>query len=49
MSGVREQGGIFETEAEALEGRFVNHDLAPTRIKDRRWGTRDIAALWISM
>ncbi len=50
MSGVREQDGIFEIEkAGALEGRFVNHDLSPTRLSERRWGTRDIAALWISM
>ena len=50
MGGVREQDGIFEIEqAGALEGRFVNHDISPTRLSERRWGTRDIAALWISM
>ena len=27
----------------------MNKDLAPTRIIDRKWGTYDIAALWISM
>ena len=26
-----------------------NSDLAPTTLKDRHWGTKDIAALWISM
>src|SRR5271157_5094366 len=26
-----------------------NADLAPTLVSERRWGTRDIAALWISM
>ncbi|MBL8714376.1 MAG: NCS1 family nucleobase:cation symporter-1 [Myxococcales bacterium] len=50
MRGVREQDGIYEIEQTgALEGRFVNHDLSPTRVSERRWGTRDIAALWISM
>ncbi len=50
MRGVREQDGIYEIEQTgALEGRFVNHDLSPTRLSERRWGTRDIAALWISM
>ncbi|MBK7397554.1 MAG: NCS1 family nucleobase:cation symporter-1 [Myxococcales bacterium] len=50
MGGVREQDGIYEIEQTgALEGRFVNHDLSPTRLSERRWGTRDIAALWISM
>ncbi len=26
-----------------------NSDLAPTTLKERHWGTRDIAALWVSM
>jgi len=45
---VREQDGIYEVEG-TIESRFSNHDLAPTRIADRKWATRDIAALWISM
>ncbi len=28
---------------------FHNQDLAPTRIKDRKWAAKDFAALWISM
>ena len=28
---------------------LINEDIAPTRIIDRKWGTYDIAALWISM
>ena len=28
---------------------YVNPDLAPTTLEQRRWGTKDIAALWISM
>ena len=45
---VRERDGIFELEG-TIESRFSNHDLAPTRISERKWATRDIAALWISM
>lgn len=45
---VREQGGIHELER-AIDSRYSNHDLAPTRIAERKWATRDIAALWISM
>lgn len=29
--------------------RLYNHDLAPTRLKDRTWSTYTYAALWISM
>ena len=47
-AAVREQDGIYEVEG-SIESRFSNHDLAPTRIVDRKWATRDIAALWISM
>ncbi len=36
----------FEVIAESLHG---NADLAPTTIDQRRWGVKDIAALWISM
>ncbi len=39
---------IHEIEGE-LKSQFSNHDLAPTKIADRKWATRDIAALWISM
>ena len=28
---------------------YINHDLAPTTLKDRKWAMKDIAALWISM
>ena len=30
-------------------GRLYNKDLAPTTIKQRRWGTYNFAALWIGM
>ncbi|MFO0556020.1 MAG: NCS1 family nucleobase:cation symporter-1 [Polyangiaceae bacterium] len=45
---VVEHGEIVEIEGE-LTGRYVNHDLSPTTRKDRKWGMRDISALWISM
>ncbi len=47
-AGVREVEGIHELERE-VDSPYSNHDLAPTKIKDRKWATRDIAALWISM
>src|SRR4051812_17733762 len=37
-------------EAVADDGSaFISPDLAPTPLSARRWGSRDIAALWISM
>ena len=41
-------GGIHEVEGE-LRSPYVNEDLAPARLRDRKWATKDIAALWISM
>lgn len=45
---VREEGGIQEVVGE-IRSPFVNHDLFPSRLRDRKWGMKDIAALWISM
>src|SRR4051795_9141641 len=45
---VRETQGIYEVEGD-IASPYINHDLAPARVKDRKWATRDIAALWISM
>src|SRR5689334_20705412 len=45
---VREENGIFEVVGE-IKSPFINHDLAPARIKERKWAMKDIAALWISM
>ena len=28
---------------------YINEDMAPVPPKGRKWGTRDIAALWVSM
>ncbi len=45
---VLSQGEMFEVEGEIVSP-FNNHDLSPVRVGDRKWGTKDIAALWISM
>ncbi len=45
---VRVSGDIHELEGEIVSP-YINHDLEPTRIKDRKWAMKDIAALWISM
>ncbi|MDI1431627.1 NCS1 family nucleobase:cation symporter-1 [Polyangium sorediatum] len=45
---VRVSGDIHEIEGEIVSP-YINHDLEPTRIKDRKWAMKDIAALWISM
>lgn len=45
---VRNEGEMFEVEGEIVSP-YNNHDLAPVRIKERKWGTKDVAALWISM
>jgi NCS1 family nucleobase:cation symporter-1 len=34
---------------EAIDAEFSNVDMAPTPLSARKWGARDIAALWISM
>ncbi len=31
------------------DSTYINADMAPVPLKDRKWGTRDIAALWVSM
>jgi len=46
--GVRVINGIEELTVE-IHSPYINHDLAPTRVAERKWGTKDIAALWISM
>ena len=42
--------GVALTEpASVIDSVHVNPDLAPTTLDQRRWGVKDIAALWISM
>src|SRR5580700_1606950 len=45
---VLESGGIHELEGE-IRSPYINADLAPARLRDRKWAMKDIAALWISM
>ncbi len=45
---VSETHGIYEVTGE-IRSPYINHDLEPTRLRDRKWATKDIAALWISM
>jgi NCS1 family nucleobase:cation symporter-1 len=45
---VREVDGIHEIVGE-LRSPYTNEDLSPARVADRKWATKDIAALWISM
>jgi nucleobase:cation symporter-1, NCS1 family len=47
-SGVSEANGIVSLTSE-LQSDYINHDLAPTKLAERKWGVFSIAALWISM
>ena len=49
MKGVTVTNGIYELTGTLPDSPYWNHDIAPTRLADRRWGMKDIAALWISM
>ncbi|MBI2069150.1 MAG: NCS1 family nucleobase:cation symporter-1 [Elusimicrobia bacterium] len=49
LAGIRVTGGIHELEADLSRSPHWNHDLAPTKLKNRKWGMWDIAALWIGM
>ncbi len=46
---VRVTRGIHELVDPPLDSAFHNDDLAPTSLSQRKWGLKDIAALWISM
>jgi len=45
---VEVKNGIHELQG-SIHSPYINHDLAPTKLKDRKWAMKDIAALWISM
>lgn len=49
----REIAGLYELtdEGEAIvkKSNYYNADLAPTKLKERTWGTYHIASLWIGM
>jgi nucleobase:cation symporter-1, NCS1 family len=52
---VKHQGAVLDSTATVpepgvlVDSFHVNPDLAPTTLAQRRWGVKDIAALWISM
>jgi NCS1 family nucleobase:cation symporter-1 len=41
--------GIYELTEDLAGSAFHNRDMAPTTWAQRKWGMKDIAALWISM
>jgi NCS1 family nucleobase:cation symporter-1 len=41
--------GIHELKEDISGSAFFSPDMAPTTAAERKWGVRDIAALWISM
>lgn len=53
MAAAREQvtppPGIHELTEDVSASHFYNADMAPTTWAQRKWGLKDIAALWISM
>ena len=40
---------IVELTEDVSNSPYYNHDMAPTTWAERKWGLKDIAALWISM
>lgn len=41
---------LIETDVSDIhDSNLINHDLAPTKISERTWGTYNYAALWIGM
>src|ERR1051325_5966848 len=40
--------GLLEIRGE-LFSPYINHDLAPTRIAERTWSTKEVAVLWVSL
>jgi nucleobase:cation symporter-1, NCS1 family len=43
------RNGIQELTEDVSASEFHNRDMAPTTLVERKWGMKDIAALWISM
>src|SRR5438477_8431097 len=41
--------GIHELTEDLADSAFLSRDMAPTTRAQRKWGMKDIAALWISM
>ena len=40
---------IHELTSDLSDSKYWNKDLSPTKLENRKWGTWDIAALWIGM
>ncbi|HEY3245769.1 MAG TPA: NCS1 family nucleobase:cation symporter-1 [Phycisphaerae bacterium] len=49
FEGVAITNGIHELTADLEHSAYYSPDMAPTTIAQRKWGMKDIAALWISM
>src|SRR5438132_6106545 len=41
--------GIHELAEDVSDSAFFSRDMAPTTLAERKWGMKDISALWISM
>lgn len=50
-SQVTERDGLFELEAgsDVLDSPRYNHDIAPTKVRERTWNKWHITALWVGM
>lgn len=48
-SAVSVTNGIVELKQDLSGSPYYSHDMAPTTRADRKWGLKDIAALWVSM
>ncbi len=46
---IADQASALVDRFDETGSNYSNRDMAPTTLKERKWGARDIAALWISM
>src|SRR6202161_4479440 len=49
MEGKPTMSTTLEADAIDADQTYINADMAPVPMSARKWGTRDIAALWVSM
>ncbi len=51
VTQIKKSCGLYElspaAEQELQASKYYNADLAPTKVSERTWKTRDIANLWI--
>lgn len=45
----RAAGDLYELADGAIDARYANADLVPTRISQRTWGTYHVASLWVGL